>query len=265
MTIGADRVLFKRLDLLQIWGREVVYAALMLVLVMPTEAMSAQTPMLAALVADAKSGSPIPDAEVAIDAYRLSNRTDSVGELRFPGLPPGLTVVTAFRIGYRPMAAIASLKGSDTSVVVFLMHRLTASLDTVRMLAAPWSPNLDEFYQRRKMGLGRYLTFAQLDSSASDQIADIVEHRFPGLHAAWNQSRTEVMLLSAHGPTSLSTTTPCKVAVYVDGQLRRGDDELAGLSAGALGGVEYYSIRPPPQYPGGNNACGTLLLWTKRY
>jgi hypothetical protein len=200
-----------------------------------------------------------------IDAYDLAQRTDSSGELRFSGLPPVPVVVTALRVGYQPMQAAVSFTRADSSVVVFLMHHFTPTLQTVSVRGYGGSPYMGEFDARMHVGLGRYLTLPQLDSSAGESVPDLVARRFPGIRALWNQSRTSVRIVSSHSSTSLRSAQKCAVHVYVDGQARFDDDELASFKAHDLVGVEYYSIAPPAQYQGGDFSCGTLLLWTSRY
>jgi hypothetical protein len=221
---------------------------------------------VAVLVADARTGIPIRDAQVLIDAYHLAQRTDSSGELRFTGLPSAAVVVTALRVGYRPMQAAASFTTADSSVVVFLMRHFTPTLQTVNVRGYVASPYMGEFEARMQVGLGRFLTVPQLDSSSGESVPDLVARRFPGLRALWNQSRTSVRIVSSHSSTSLRSAQQCAINVYVDGLPRFDEDELASFKAHDLVGVEYYSIAPPPQYaPGFDNSCGTLLLWTSRY
>jgi hypothetical protein len=42
-------------------------------------------------------------------------------------------------------------------------------------------------------------------------------------------------------------------------------DDIAALSAGDVGGVEYYSNAPPVQYNRGGAVCGVMVVWTRRY
>ena len=219
---------------------------------------------LAVLAADAHTGVPIPDARVEIAEYNLTQRTDSMGELRFAKVQTGLVLVTASRLGYQPMKAAVVLRPRDSNAVVFLMHKLPPTLDTVRVKGDYWSPYASEFETRMRTGLGRFLRAAQLDSARGESVADLVANRFPGIRAQWSDSRTSVRIMSTHSSTSLASRGwGCVVRVYLDGQRRRLDD-VAALVAQDLIGVEYYSIAPPPQYPGGDNACGSLLLWTRR-
>jgi len=218
---------------------------------------------LAVLVADARTGIPLSDARVEIAAFKQIQRTDSSGELCFTGLAVGIIRVTAARVGYAPMESTVSLTAADSSVIVFLMRRSTPALDTVRVKGYQYAPYLQEFETRRRSGLGRYLTYPQLDSAWWEPIADLAARRFPGLRAEWDQSNTSVGLKSTRGAATFGGRT-CGVQVYVDGFSRKGED-LAFLRAGDLAAVEYYATAPPVQYPSAGFACGVLLIWTRWY
>jgi len=82
----------------------------------------------------------------------------------------------------------------DSTVVVFLMEAISQPLDTIRVTAPPVQDYLREFEGRRKMGLGRFLTAVQLDSTKHENVADLVARRFTGLRAVW----------ISHTPRSLS-------------------------------------------------------------
>lgn len=218
---------------------------------------------LGVLVVDAKTGAPLSDTRVEISEFKLTQRTDSLGELRFTGLAAGVVRVTAARVGYEPMESTVSLTPADSSVVVFFMRHFAMELGTVDITGHQSPRYLQEFETRRRSGLGRYLTDTQLDSAGWEPIADLAAARFPGLRAVWDQSNRSVGLVSTRGVTSLRGGA-CVVQVYVDGYPWKGED-LAFFRAGDLAAVEYYSTAPPVQYPSAGWSCGVLLIWTKRY
>ena len=89
---------------------------------------------------------------------------------------------------------------------------------------------------------------------------------------AWLRGRGE-----CNGPAFLcGGTTPCPVALYVDGLPifspgPNGTDsrmvpDFDTYNTGDYAGVEYYAGggSVPERYNATNNSCGVLLLWTKR-
>jgi hypothetical protein len=225
-----------------------------------TGVLQTQSFTLAVLVADRKNGMPIVDALVKVPARGLASRADSMGEVRFRGLDPGLLRVNATRVGYAPMTANVIIGVDDTATVVFLMQASTANLDTVRVNASRSPSYLREFEARRTMGLGRFLTEATLDSSRTRSLADVVATRFAGLHAQWSFDHMSVAIASTRGSAS---GRGCVAQIFIDGYVGKGED-LAALKSEDVGGVEYYSNAPPVQYARAGPGCGTIIIWTKR-
>jgi len=137
------------------------------------------------------------------------------------------------------------------------------TLDTVRVTAAREPEYLHDFYVRRRMGLGRFLTSAQLDSAKHETLADFVAQRFTGLHAEWDVTGTGVSLRSTRGFYSFRKSAICNATVFLDDMLATGGD-LAFLAAGDVAGVEYYSNAPPVRYTRAGAHCGVFVVWRKR-
>lgn len=236
-------------------------AAAIWIALTPAAVLAQSRSVIVAGVADAATGAPLTDALIEVpDVHRVA-RADWLGEVRIGDIPAGERLVKARMMGYQP-ASVTLLVRGDSVGVVFRLIRATPSLDTVHIHGVAVPAYMEQFERRRQVGLGRFLVAAQLDSIPSESVADFIARRFPGLHADWNQSRTEVDLRSTHTTTSLQYV--CAPHIYVDGLFVRGDI-LAGLASGDIAGVEYYSIAPPVQYARLGAVCGVILFWTKRY
>ena len=218
---------------------------------------------LAVLVADGKTGALLSGAQVQIPERKLEQRSDSVGEVRFRALTPGVVRVTALHPGYAPIETSAILGLHDSTVVVFLMEPVSQSLDTIRVSAPAVKDYLREFEDRRKLGLGRFLTAVQLDSTKHEAVADLVARRFPGLRAEWSWDRTGVALARPGFYALKLSKGGCAAQVYIDDKPATAMD-LASLQAGDVAGLEYYSNAPPVQYHRAGSGCGVVLIWTTR-
>jgi hypothetical protein len=216
---------------------------------------------LAVLVADGSTGALLTGAKVEIPSRKLTQRSDSMGEVRFRQLTAGVVRVTALYPGYAPIQTDAVLGLHDSTVVVFLMESTSQSLDTIHVTAPAPAEYLRDFETRRHMGLGRFLTAVQLDSTKHENVADLVARRFTGLRAVWDYTYTEVTLESTRGVTSFRH--PCHPQVYIDEKPATGD-LLGWLQSGDVAGVEYYSNAPPVQYHRAGSVCGVVLIWTTR-
>lgn len=219
---------------------------------------------LAVLVADGSTGALLSGAEVRIPGRKLTQRSDSAGEVRFRGLGAGVVRVTASYPGYAPIQTDAVLGLHDSTVVVFLMEATSHTLDTIKVRAPALPEYLEDFEARRRMGLGRFLTTVQLDSTKHEKVADFIARRFPGLRAEWSYIPPGVRLVRP-GFFALKSGGPggCPPEVYID-EIRASSDMLVSLQAGDVAGVEYYSNAPPIRYYRAGYGCGVILIWTKR-
>jgi hypothetical protein len=150
------------------------------------------------------------------------------------------------------------------------------------------SPALQGFEERRKLGLGHFISEAELRRNDDRAFSDVLE-RIPGLRMVYYSRTTGVYIASNRDQKdarSPSFTPParhinpdtlvaqgCWVTIYVDGSVRYDPTtaspgtfppDVRQLNINQFGGIEYYegSATIPAQFSG-QNTCGTLLLWTR--
>lgn len=206
-------------------------------------------------------------ARVEFTALGLSDNTDLFGTAYFPTVKSGVVRIKVSKIGYVPVEQdVTPELPSATSIELSVAMRsfdVAHALDTVKVIGkATYFDLLSGFDRRRHLGLGKFFTVAQLDSSPHEPLADLITRRVPGLRAKWSNSRMGVQLVSLRGPISLFRQPQCLVQVYVDNNRAKGED-LAHIRSGDVAGIEYYPIASPAQYSA-NAPCGVLLVWTKR-
>lgn len=239
-----------------------------LLLLWPFWVLPAQVSAPAAVsvfVADEVSGAPLVQARVEFPALGLSQTTDQFGAAYFQTLKSGVVRLKVSKIGYIPIERDVTLEfpsaGAMELSVAMKQLVVAQPLDTVKVLGARTFGALSDFERRRHLGLGRFMTSAQLDSSPHESLADQLARRLTGIRAVWTNSRMGVRLVSLRGPIRFYGQTQCFVQVYIDNHMAQPED-LAHIQSGDVAGVEYYSIAPPPQY-NVNAPCGVLLVWTK--
>lgn len=244
-----------------------VAQALLVLLLWPVCMLPAQVLVtgVSVFVADEASGAPLAQARVEFPELGLSQETDQFGAAYFPTVKPGVVRINVVKIGYTPVRRHVSLEPASAKAfelsVTMKRFGVGQLLDTVNVISeAPLSVPAD-FTRRRRLGLGRYFTSVQLESSPHESLADQLARRVPGLQVVWLNSRMGVRLMSLRGPIRFHGERQCFVQVYVNDQ-KAESEELAHIQSGDVAGVEYYSIAPPPQY-NVNAACGVLLVWTK--
>jgi hypothetical protein len=117
------------------------------------------------------------------------------------------------------------------------------------------------FYDRKQIGQGTFIDREQISPFA--RTASDILRRVSGLRLIVQGYFTDVQ---ARGVGS------CRPAIYLDGALASGPRRsstsfnLEDLPAPDIEAVEVYpgSASVPPQYTGGNSACGIILFWTTK-
>ena len=244
--------------------------------------------VLVVSVGEVGTGAFIADADVRLPLLNRSTRTKWDGEAHFDGLSSGKYRVQVRAVGFAP-GDIEVAIGGDTMAVHFELERLPAALDTVRVDAARPNLHMEAFETRRREGIGRFLTHAQLVDDRTQSLQWVLSTRFPGIQVK------EKGIIAAQ-PSGLAGDNECPVLIYLDGmqlesvsrkplQLPRigggrggsgsivgsGDNpnerriaDLEGVRPDELAGVEVYSrTSAPQQYRPLGNYCKVVLLWTQ--
>ena len=235
-------------------------------------------------------GHPLTAAVVRADSLGLSAVVDDSGRFLLNGLRQGIQRISATRVGYAPVAFDATLTSDSTLAVVIHMQPV-AALPTVTSTAklSGRSAKLDGtgFYDRQaRAASGFFIT--------PDDIAGMSWAMSPALFLSGapgvNVIRTETTTSCTRGrkgrggscqkaPTGYalqfpatdkitSGTTTCKPNVFVDGAftpLPLGQS----VSASDVYAIEVYTnvstIPANFQAPQSGHACGSLVIWTKKY
>jgi hypothetical protein len=265
-------------------------------------ALAAQTgrSTLSVGVADAKTGAPIRGAEVVLPELKLLARTDSMGQVHVPGIPFGEHRVRVRLFGYEPSETRLKF-ASDTTGAVFRLEEAVATLGAVSVTASAVPSQLKDYETRRKQGIGRFLTEADLASAADRDFMLVATMKFPGL-TIQNDDRIQPHLTcmrsncgavanaqaanrgvdrigqqagakpkmgmrdgyqdgDVHG--SCESSRACLVQVWLD-NINLGESDPALVRTWDLSGVEYYTGNSvPARYRNSGSACGVLLLWSK--
>jgi hypothetical protein len=208
---------------------------------------------------------PIAGVEISIAGQMLSARSDSAGRFSLSGIHPGRHVVLVRAIGFAERSTTLYFVGGQEIETDFTMQPLGQSLAKVEVKATPPSgdnPRIAEFDERRKIGLGRFLTQAELEKAEGRKMIDVLTSRFPGLRSV--RLRNTRALASGRGVNGPRSTV-CFVRIVFDGVLGANLVGLDEMDPSTIAAVEYYTpTNLPPQFNfEGNNPCGTLVLWSR--
>ncbi|MDQ6829867.1 MAG: carboxypeptidase-like regulatory domain-containing protein [Gemmatimonadota bacterium] len=247
--------------------------------------IAAQRAALVGTVLGEPSEKPLVGAEVTIPKIGRSVRTDSAGHFRLDALPEGSHVIVVRLIGYAPIETTLSFGAAETLDREFVLALRPARLAEVEVKKeAIVRGRLADFEERRKMGMGYFITEEILEAQRDHRTGDVLLTKVPGIKliaiggnsAALGSTRGRVSLnLMPRGDESdrrhgAPREGACYPQVWVDGTNRYagGKDEklfdINSVSPSEIAAVEFYSSsQVPPRYNLMNSVCGTLVIWTR--
>ena len=238
-----------------------------------------------------EGGDPIRDAQVAIGKLQLQATVGPVGEFSFTTIPSGKFSVLARAIGFEPTVREFRFSGRDTVLAEFRLKASGQRLDSLVVTGAERSisPAIRAFEERRAVGLGRFLTSADLRPREHSAMSDVLRMtaglklvRRPsdcgGGFALATGRGGEVnwqrwMVCGGTGePPSPNKVFPvaCYLAIYFDG-IRiwaPGSQEPPNLDDFPVVSVQAIELyrgpsELPTQYQTTGAACGAILLWSR--
>jgi hypothetical protein len=207
-------------------------------------------------------------ATVSLVGTTTEVTTDERGHFRISGLPSGRVVLMIRRIGFVSLPSILDVVAGDTLRSSFALDRAVPSLDTVVVTARTADDALSEFEQRRRLGLGQFMTREQIEK------LNFVETATYLLTFQSTQLINNTLLNRRNRPLR-----NCPYQFFLDGVLINTPNVITDLPRPSeLQGIEVYSgpATIPLQYkpigdgagPGSNysggGSCGVVLLWTRR-
>jgi hypothetical protein len=213
-------------------------------------------------VCESLKGSPVRGVRVDVVGRHLMDVTDGHGRVRIRHVPPGTQLVRVQRIGYETQSLTLELEPGDTLRLDLTLSATAIVLDTVTATREGQTRALARmgFYERKRMGLGHFVTRAELDRMPNEPTHSVFR-RISGVDvvavgSAW-------IVVSTRGPIS-PTGIGCAARLFVDGIPWR--DDLDQVAHEDIEGIEVYASPSeiPAQYGGANSACGVVLIWTRR-
>lgn len=224
---------------------------------------------------------PVSDAEITLPDMGITARSDARGAFRLTDVPPGRHTVVVRGLGYSPLETTLEFAPNQTDERRIQLSRVTV-LDSVTTEA---TAHLTDFEEHRRVGLGRFLTPADMRKLDGFTLAAAMES-LGGVGVVRGRGAS-AWLIRSRGPTSLtgaSQTTPnefdrsrgagtnCYAHVWLDGvpvYLGRDDEtlfDLSSISPSEIDAIEYYAgpAQTPGKYNGNKSACGVVVIWRRR-
>lgn len=213
--------------------------------------------LLAGVVRAMRDARPLANALVSVGGR--STRTDDAGRWRIADAPAGTRTVEVRAVGYFPVRQLAQVVAGAPPLVTTLAT-LRSVLDTVKVLANYNRYSLlQEFSQRARGGMGRFLTAQQI----AQRVPLVTSDLFTAVPGVYLQQDSLGPVLTMKGIFA----DRCIPTVFIDG-VNMGATSLTDIDMlvkpERLLGVEIYSAGlVPAQFEPGMSGCGSLVFWTR--
>lgn len=231
-------------------------------------------------------GSPIENAEVSIPALAKAVQTASDGAFLLREIPAGIHEINVRRLGYRQGRTWVNFSAAKTVERNFLVGRATA-LDTIAVTALRGT---EAFEERRKSGLGQFVTRAQLEKHENLDLPAIVA-RLRGVRFVRGSGSSATYVVGGRGGVDAFASQQqlcdrlrfegkepeptqrcqCYAQVYLDNTMIYGASpgetvpDINAIPLTAIEALEYYTgAETPVAYSRLNSNCGVLIIHTRR-
>jgi len=250
----------------------------------------ATTGILAGIVTDS-ANVPIGGVEVSLPDLSKSTLTNEQGAFALRDVPPGAQRLVVRRVGYGPVEARVAIEAGRSIERHIRMLRAT-SLDSVVVTEKAVDHQLDDFEVNKKLGLGHFLTRAELAPQEGRSTGAVLTS-LPGIKVfaigpyAWvGSGRHNVTSLANGGArldemdvTKRAPLWDCYALVFLDAHLVfRGQKtgqpprweplfDINSIPVSEIEAIEYYATaaQTPMKYSVLNSQCGVVVIHTLRY
>jgi hypothetical protein len=235
-------------------------------------ALPAQQPAVLAGVVTNLNGVPLAGAEVAIVKYALRVVTNDSGVYSFEAVPAGKVTVLVRHIGFRMREEGVSLDAGKRRQLDFELAGLPEMLDSVMIREAGGKGRMAEFWARRMIGSGVYLTRADIEKRGPYRSSDLLR-ALPGVRVTMGEGLDRPVISMGRTPVGTRTyrnvqtlAADCRVSYYVDGMfVPAGTFHIDDLSVVSIEAIEVYRgpAEIPPRFRQRDTACGLIVIWTR--
>ena len=211
------------------------------------------------------NGRSMRDATVSIVGTQRSTHTDVDGTFRIDHIPAGTRTVEVRYVGLLPMIAAMEFATNGSRDTLFSIGRKAQALNPVAVRAELTLPSWMErsgFEDRRRMGLGGFVTEEEIKRHAFPELVTVLE----GVRGV----RVEMRLLrGVMGiPYMLSGGRRCSPNFFLDGIYQPVDyPQLSGfVTPEQIKGIEAYNSpgTMPAQFDMFTaTGCGSIVIWTR--
>ena len=221
-----------------------------------TPGVPANRRQLVGVVRDA-AGATVPDVSVAIPGSTTRTNARGAFELFTPHIDT--VTISIRRIGFEPVDALLTSRNKMWDTVIVQLETTARVLEERKITETPTRKalGLRDFEERRKVGLGTYVTRADIVERGSFRLSDLLRTK----RGVTVQKGGKVRF------SSQGSRGTCQPDIWLDGvrSLPMEVDELPSSTVEAMELYPYFSTVPMEfQRVGANTTpCGTIVIWTR--
>ena len=220
------------------------------------------------------NGLPLPRVEVVILGSEMKAVSNDSGVYEFLAAPTGKIRMVARRIGFEPSEERATLEAGRHKQVDFELKGLPEELDSVMIRESGGNGRMADFWARRMVGLGAFITRQDIERRHPQRSSDLLR-TITGVKVMLGDNAMDrsVITMGRNGtmlvqqrPGSKTLVNSCDISYYVDGSyVPPGTFHMDDMSPLAIEAVEVY--RGPSETPAKlrqrDTACGVIVIWTR--
>jgi len=232
----------------------------------------AQKPAVLFGVVTNLNGVRIAGVELVLANTNLHVVTNDSGEFLFDTPPTGRVRLTARRMGFRSEEKGFKIDAGESKKVDFELEGVPEQLDSVLVLGRGGFGRMADFWNRRMIGVGAFITHADIDRRKPTRPSDLLR-TVNGVRVDTDNGDGRPVIRM--GRIALGTRTlrnvqslaaDCRVTYYVDGHyVPPGTFHIDDMPTMALEAVEIFRgpAETPPAFRQRDTACGVISIWTR--
>ena len=224
-----------------------------------SSAHAQQTGAIAGTVRDS-AGKPIVDALLEVGPPGLRTRSLESGRYRIGGLPAGEVILSARRLGYKPVSVQVFLRTGEEQQLDVILTAAAEMLAPMEATARPevYESRLAGFNARSTKKVGHFVTRDRIDRANSTTLSDMLRE-IPGVKIGPVRNQGRAIRLRG---------ASCPPLVFVDGfPASAAEFDVDIIDLASVEGIEVYSglASIPPEFSGPRDLdrCGVIGIWSR--
>lgn len=206
-------------------SKSIIRIFLIITFLLFSQILLAQHGTIKGVVIDAKTGDPLPGANVLVQGLEIGSATNVDGEYTISEVPVGQQTIIARFIGYKTQIKVINAVGGEVTEANFNLEETVLALDEVVVTGVGVAS------EKKKLGNTiATINMKTLETAPITRLSDILQGREPGVNSLPSGGLVgEGTRIRIRGSASLSQSN--EPIVYVDGIRVDNSGGLAGNNA----------------------------------